>query len=71
MDTKKIVTYTTIGSFQSCLALAYIGFSLGPHWQDVERLFRYLDIVVIVGFVALVVYVIYHRKRIVERMRER
>ncbi|MGZ4924692.1 MAG: DedA family protein, partial [Halobacteriota archaeon] len=63
MDIKKFVTYTTIGSFQWCLALAYIGFSLGPHWQDVERLFRYLDIVVIVGFVALVVYVIYHRKR--------
>ncbi len=71
MDVKRFSLYTTIGSFPWCLALAYIGFYLGPHWSDVERLFRYLDIVVIVGFVMLVVYVIYHRKRIVARMQER
>jgi membrane protein DedA with SNARE-associated domain len=71
MDIKKFSLYTTLGSFPWCFALAYVGFLLGPRWATIERLFRYLDIVVIVGFVALVGYLIYHRKRIAARMRER
>ena len=71
MDIKKFSLYTTLGSFPWCFALAYIGFFLGPQWSTIERLFRYLDIVVIVGFVALVGYLFYHRKRIAARMRER
>lgn len=71
MDIKKFSLYTTLGSFPWCLALAYVGFFLGPQWTNIERLFRYLDVVVIVGFFALVGYVIYHRKRIAMRMRER
>jgi membrane protein DedA with SNARE-associated domain len=71
MDIKKFSLYTTLGSFPWCFALAYVGFLLGPQWATIERLFRYLDIVVIVGFVALVGYLIYHRKRIAARMRER
>ncbi|MGZ4914786.1 MAG: DedA family protein [Halobacteriota archaeon] len=70
MDIKKFSLYTTLGSFPWCLALAYIGFFLGPHWSEIEQLFRYLDIVVIIGFVALVAYLVYHRRRIVARMRE-
>lgn len=71
MDIKKFSLYTTLGSFPWCFALAYVGFLLGPEWSSIERLFRYLDIVVIVGFVALVGYLIYHRKRIAAHMRER
>jgi len=71
MDIKKFSLFTTLGSFPWCFALAYVGFLLGPQWATIERLFRYLDIVVIVGFVALVGYLIYHRKRIAARMRER
>jgi len=71
MDIKKFSLYTTLGSFPWCLALAYVGFVLGPHWSEIERLFRYLDVVVIIGFVALVGYFIYHRKYIIARVRER
>ncbi|MGA9079834.1 MAG: DedA family protein [Halobacteriota archaeon] len=71
MDIKKFSLYTTLGSFPWCFALAYVGFLLGPQWATIERLFRYLDIVVIVGFVALVGYLIYHRKHIAARIRER
>jgi len=71
MDIKKFSLYTTLGSFLWCLALAYVGFFLGPQWSNIEPLFRYLNIVVIVGFVALVGYLIYHRKRITARMRGR
>ncbi len=70
MNITKFSLYTTLGSFPWCLALAYLGVFLGPRWAEVVPLFRYLNVVVIVGFVVLVSYLIYHRKRIVARMRE-
>lgn len=69
MDVKKFSLYTVLGSLPWCFGLAYIGVLLGPHWEDIEGLFRYLDIVVIVGIIALVVYLIYHRERIVSHIR--
>jgi membrane protein DedA with SNARE-associated domain len=69
MDVKKFSLYTVLGSFPWCLGLAYIGFLLGPHWTDIEGLFTYLDVLVIVGIIGLVAYLIYHRERIVSRIR--
>jgi membrane protein DedA with SNARE-associated domain len=69
MDVKKFSLYTVLGSFFWCFGLAYIGVLLGPHWVDIEGLFRYLDIAVIVGIIALVAYLIYHRERIVSHIR--
>jgi membrane protein DedA with SNARE-associated domain len=69
MDVKKFSLYTVLGSLLWCFGLAYIGVLLGPHWVDIEGLFRYLDIAVIVGIIALVAYLIYHRERIVSHMR--
>jgi membrane protein DedA with SNARE-associated domain len=69
MDVKKFSVYTVLGSLPWCFGLAYVGVLLGPHWSDLEALFRYLDIVVIAGIIGLVGYLIYHRKRIVSRMR--
>jgi membrane protein DedA with SNARE-associated domain len=69
MDVKKFALYSTLGSFPWCLTLAYIGSLLGSHWSEIEGLFRHLDIVVIAGAVGLIVYLFYHRKLIVARMR--
>jgi len=69
MDVKRFFLYTVLGSLIWCFALAYVGVLLGPHWSDLEALFRYLDIVVIAGIIGLVAYLIYHRKRIVSRIR--
>jgi membrane protein DedA with SNARE-associated domain len=69
MDVKKFSLYTVLGSLPWCFGLAYVGVLLGPHWSDLEALFRYLDIVVIAGIIGLVGYLIYHRERIVSRMR--
>ena len=69
MDVTKFSLYTVLGSLPWCFALAYIGVLLGPHWQDIEGLFRYLDIAVVVGIIALVAYLIYHRERIVSHIR--
>ncbi|MGZ4919976.1 MAG: DedA family protein [Halobacteriota archaeon] len=71
MDIKKFSIYTLLGSFPWCLALAYVGFFLGPHWSDVEQLFRYLDIVVVAGLVAVIGYLVYHREHITSRIRDR
>ena len=69
MDVKKFSLYTVLGSLPWCFGLAYVGVLLGPHWSDLEALFRYLNIVVIAGIIGLVGYLIYHRKRIVSRIR--
>ncbi|MGZ4903089.1 MAG: DedA family protein [Halobacteriota archaeon] len=68
MNLAKFSLYTTLGSFPWCLALAYLGFFLGPRWSDVRQLFRYFNIAVIIGVVALIAYLIYNRKRIAARM---
>ena len=69
MDVKKFSLYTVLGSLPWCFGLAYIGVLLGPHWEDIEGLFIYLDILVIVGIIGLVAYLIYHRERIVSHIR--
>ncbi len=71
MDIKKFSVYTTLGSFPWCLGLAYVGILLGPHWSEVEQVFRYLDFVVILGLGVVLGYVVYHRKRITSHIRKR
>jgi membrane protein DedA with SNARE-associated domain len=62
MNFKKFVFYCFIGSVPWTFALAYIGYWLGPHWEDIQGAFRQLDIVVIVAFVVLVVWYAYKLK---------
>ena len=69
MDIKKFSLYTFLGSLPWCFALAYVGVLLGPQWENIEGLFKYLDIAVVVGIIALVAYLIYHRERIVSHIR--
>jgi membrane protein DedA with SNARE-associated domain len=69
MDVKKFSLYTFLGSLPWCFGLAYVGVLLGPRWEDIEGLFRYLDIAVVVGIIALVVYLVYHRERIMSHIR--
>lgn len=69
MNVKKFSLYTVLGSLPWCFALAYVGVLLGPHWREIERLFRYLDIAIIAGIVALAAYLIYHRERIASCIR--
>lgn len=49
MDVTKFSIYTFLGPLPWCFALAYVGVALGPHWEDLAGLFRYLDFAVIVG----------------------
>ncbi len=59
MDIKKFITYTFLGSLPWCFALGYIGVMLGPNWSIIEKYFRYMDIIVVVGVIVAVVYLFY------------
>jgi len=48
MDLKKFSLYTFAGSFIWCLALAYIGFKLGDHWESLKKYFHGLDWVILI-----------------------
>jgi membrane protein DedA with SNARE-associated domain len=57
------IIYTFIGSFIWCAALAYGGYLLGEHWEQIRVVMRPFDPVIIVIVVALVAYYIYRRVR--------
>jgi membrane protein DedA with SNARE-associated domain len=59
MDFKKFTLYTFLGSLPWCFALGYIGYVLGPNWNTIEKYFRYLDILVVIGVIFVVAYLIY------------
>jgi membrane protein DedA with SNARE-associated domain len=59
MDFKKFVLFTTIGSIPWNFALAYIGFQLGPRWEEIQAWFGAFDIVIIIAVIALVAFLLF------------
>lgn len=55
--------YTILGAFPFCYLLAWLGFRLGEHWEDLHRYFRYLDILIVLIIIAAVIGMIMRRKR--------
>jgi membrane protein DedA with SNARE-associated domain len=62
MPFKRFIILTTIGSFPWCLALAFLGLELGENWQTIESLYRPLEIVVVVGVAAFIIYHLWKRR---------
>jgi len=60
MDFKKFCLYTVAGSVPWNLALLYIGVLLGKNWQEIEGVLRILDIVIIIGIIAVIAYFVRH-----------
>ncbi len=58
MKFKTFVLYSFVGSLPWTAMLAYVGFWLGPNWHDISNVFPYLDILVVIGLVALLVWYI-------------
>lgn len=56
MDFKKFVLYSFVGSVPWTAMLAVIGYWLGANWREVSGVFRELDVVVILGAIALIVW---------------
>lgn len=63
MNFKKFSIYTFAGSLPWVLLLGYIGVLLGPHWEQIRPYFRILDILVIMGIIAVLIYIIYHYRK--------
>lgn len=64
MHLAKFVIYTFVGSFPWCLGLAYGGYQLGEHWEQIRRVMRPFDVPIILVFLVLVaLYVRQHLKR--------
>ena len=53
MNFPRFLLYTFIGSFFWSLALAYGGYQLGEHWEDIRNVMRPFDIPIILILVAL------------------
>jgi len=56
MNFKKFVFYSFVGSVPWTLMLAYVGYWLGPNWEDVVGVFRGLDVLVVAAAVGIVVW---------------
>jgi len=57
------IVYTFLGSLPWCLALAFAGYILGAHWQDVGGALHQYDLLIAVALVALLVLFVYRRVR--------
>jgi membrane protein DedA with SNARE-associated domain len=60
----KFLIYTFIGSFIWCAGLAYGGYQLGEHWEQIRTAIRPFDPLIIAIIVAFIAFYIYrHVKR--------
>ena len=57
------ILYTFTGSFIWCAALAYGGYLLGEHWEQIRSVMRPFDPVILAILIALAGYYIYRRVR--------
>jgi membrane protein DedA with SNARE-associated domain len=59
MNFKKFVFYSFVGSLPWTALLAYIGYWLGPSWEDIVEWFHGLDVVVVASVAAVVAWYAY------------
>ncbi len=59
----KFSIYTFIGSFIWCTGLAYGGYKLGEHWEQIRILMRPFDPLIGIVIIALIALYIYRRLR--------
>lgn len=63
MHLVNFLIYTFIGSFIWCTGLAYGGYELGEHWEQIRILMRPFDPLIGVVIIALIAFYIYRRLR--------
>jgi len=64
MKFRPFVLYSFVGSLPWTALLAYVGFWLGPNWREIGSVFRELDILVVVGAAAIIIWYVHAvRKR--------
>ena len=64
MNPLKFLIYTFVGSFIWCTALAYGGYQLGEHWEEIRAAMRPFDpVIIVLGIVLVGLYVYRHLRR--------
>ncbi len=63
MNLIKFVVYSLVGSFIWSLALAYAGYLIGEHWEQIRTVMRPFDYLIIAIVLALIGYYIYRHVR--------
>jgi membrane protein DedA with SNARE-associated domain len=63
MNLIKFIVYSFIGSFIWSLALAYGGYQIGEHWEQIRAVMRPFDYLIIGIILALIGYYIYRHVR--------
>jgi len=71
MPVIKFLVYAFAGSFIWCTVLAYAGFQLGEHWEQIRVVMRPFDIPIIVAVLILVGFYLYRHLRPVRRKAEK
>lgn len=61
MNLIKFLIYTFIGSFIWCAGLAYGGYQLGEHWEQIRILMRPFDPIIGALIIILIAYFFYRR----------
>lgn len=61
MSFGKFTVLSFLGSFPWSLGLAYGGYILGEHWEDLRRVMRPFDIPIIAAVLLLAGFYVYHR----------
>jgi membrane protein DedA with SNARE-associated domain len=56
MNFKKFVFYSFVGSLPWTFMLAYVGYALGPSWEDIMDVFEKFDLLVVAGLVVIVIW---------------
>jgi membrane protein DedA with SNARE-associated domain len=61
MEIKKFTIYTLVGSIPWNFALTYLGFILGNNWIAIEGFGKYLDLLVLLGALAVLIAFLFIR----------
>ncbi|HEX9907027.1 MAG TPA: DedA family protein [Thermoplasmata archaeon] len=56
MNFPKFVLFSFVGSVPWNAMLTYVGYALGPRWEEIEGVWKYLDIMVIAGAIAIIAW---------------
>lgn len=63
MPVWKFIIYTFLGSFPWCFGLAYAGYLMGEHWEQIRSVMRPFDIPIIIAVLLLIIWWVYRRIR--------
>jgi len=67
MNLVRFSAFTFVGSFMWSLGLAWGGYKLGQHWEDIRSTMRHFDVPIAVVIVALIVWYIWRKLRELQR----